>query len=138
MVGIDYAFSFDKIYEGGQHETHLCIPLRQGVARDWRDVPKFIDEPMIGLDPHAIKELKLIFEEIRSEGRSIFVSTHMIDSIDMLWDRTIILKKGKVCANVTREALDKSGATLEQLFFRVTESDISTSEKIDGNEECAK
>lgn len=122
----------DELSKGMQQKLNICLGL---LPR-----PKLLlfDEPMIGLDPHAIKELKLIFEEIRSEGRSIFVSTHMIDSIDMLWDRTIILKKGKVCANVTREALDKSGATLEQLFFRVTESDISTSEKIDGNEECAK
>ena len=122
----------DELSKGMQQKLNICLGL---LPR-----PKLLlfDEPMIGLDPHAIKELKLIFEEIRSEGRSIFVSTHMIDSIDMLWDRTIILKKGKVCANVTREALDKSGATLEQLFFKVTESNISTSEKIDGNEECAK
>lgn len=59
----------------------------------------------------------------------------MIDSIDMLWDRTIILKNGRVCANVTREALDKSGATLEQLFFGVTENAADTAEKIGGGEQ---
>ncbi len=121
----------DELSKGMQQKLNICLGL---LPR-----PKLLlfDEPMIGLDPHAIKELKLIFEEIRSEGRSIFVSTHMIDSIDMLWDRTIILKGGKVCANVTRGALDKSGATLEQLFFRVTESEGGTAEKTDGNEEQA-
>lgn len=80
----------DELSKGMQQKLNICLGL---LPR-----PKLLlfDEPMIGLDPHAIKELKLIFEEIRSEGRSIFVSTHMIDSIDMLWDRTIILKKGKV------------------------------------------
>ena len=119
----------DELSKGMQQKLSICCGL---LPR-----PKLIlfDEPMIGLDPHAIKELKLIFEEIRSEGRSIFVSTHMIDSIDMLWDRTIILKNGRVCANVTREALDKSGATLEQLFFRVTENAADTAEKIGGGEQ---
>ena len=42
---------------------------------------------------------------------------------------------GRKCANVTREALDKSGATLEQLFFRVTENAADTAEKIGGGEQ---
>lgn len=68
----------DELSKGMQQKLNICLGL---LPR-----PKLLlfDEPMIGLDPHAIKDLKLIFEEIRSEGRSIFVSTHMIDSIDML------------------------------------------------------
>lgn len=58
----------DELSKGMQQKLNICLGL---LPR-----PKLLlfDEPMIGLDPHAIKELKLIFEEIRSEGRSIFVS----------------------------------------------------------------
>jgi ABC-type multidrug transport system ATPase subunit len=78
---------------------------------------------MIGLDPHAIRQLKNIFEELRSQGKTLLVSTHIIDSVDMLWDRTIIMQKGQVKANVTREELEGSGKTLEELFFEVTEGE---------------
>ena len=40
------------------------------------------DEPLVGLDPHAIKELKSIFRELRADGRAVLISTHMIDSVE--------------------------------------------------------
>ncbi|MCR5089251.1 MAG: ABC transporter ATP-binding protein [Oscillospiraceae bacterium] len=80
-----------------------------------------LDEPFIGLDPHAIKELKSAIEELRSDGATLLISTHIIDSVDMLWDRTLIMQNGAVRADITREALENSGETLEQLFFSVTE-----------------
>ena len=49
------------------------------------------------------------------------MSTHMIDSVDMLWDRTIIMQTGQVRANVERHELDAGGQRLEDLFFAITE-----------------
>ena len=86
-----------------------------------------LDEPMIGLDPHAIKQLKELIGIMRDQGRTMLVSTHIIDSVDMLWDRTIIMQAGSIRANVTREELDADGRSLEQLFFDVTEG-VSQSE----------
>lgn len=60
---------------------------------------------MIGLDPHAIKELKKVFEELRDSGCMVLVSTHMIDSMEELWDTTYIMKQGRVAAVVERENL---------------------------------
>ena len=80
-----------------------------------------LDEPMIGLDPHAIKQLKAMLEEMRAQGRTMLVSTHIIDSVDMLWDRALIMQAGRIRANVTRQELDSAGRTLEELFFDVTE-----------------
>ena len=85
-----------------------------------------MEEPFIRLDPHAIKELKVMIEEMRAEGRTILVSTHMIDSIDMLWDRTLIMQQGNLAANVTREELEQNGQTLEELFFAITEGNGDT------------
>ena len=105
----------DELSKGMQQKLSICLGLLPE--------PKLIllDEPMIGLDPHAIKELKLIIEELRAQGRTMLVSTHIIDSVDMLWDRTVIMDGGRVRANVTRGELEKDGRTLEQLFFEVTE-----------------
>ena len=63
-----------------------------------------------------------MIEEMRAEGRTVLVSTHMIDSIDMLWDRTLIMQGGRLVANVTREELEQNGQKLEDLFFSITES----------------
>ena len=105
----------DELSKGMQQKLNLCMGLMTQ--------PQMIllDEPMIGLDPHAIKQLKEMFEEMRAEGRTLLVSTHIIDSVDMLWDRALIMQSGQIKANVTKEELDKDGRTLEQLFFDVTE-----------------
>ena len=58
---------------------------------------------------------------MRRAGKTLFISTHIIDSVDMLWDRTIIMQGGKIRANVTREEIEGSGKSLEDLFFEVTE-----------------
>ena len=109
----------DELSKGMQQKLNLCTGLLS------RPRVILLDEPMVGLDPHAIKELKLVLEELKAQGSTVLVSTHMIDSIDMLWDRTLIMQNGKIRADVTRDALAAQGETLEQVFFRVTEGQKS-------------
>ncbi|MBQ8356827.1 MAG: ABC transporter ATP-binding protein [Clostridia bacterium] len=106
----------DELSKGMQQKLNLCLGLLP------RPQLLLMDEPMIGLDPHAIKELKKMIEEMRTRGRTVLVSTHMIDSIDMLWDRTLIMQGGQLAANVTRGELEQNGQHLEELFFAITES----------------
>ena len=75
----------DELSKGMQQKLSICCGL---LTR-----PKMIlfDEPMIGLDPHAIKELKNVFLELKEKGATILISTHMIDSIDGVWDQTLII-----------------------------------------------
>ena len=105
----------DELSKGMQQKLNICLGLLP------RPRMLLLDVPMIGLDPHAIKQLKELMGEMRREGRTILVSTHIIDSVDMLWDRTLIMQNGVVRADVTKSALDESGKTLEQLFFEITE-----------------
>ena len=112
----------DELSKGMQQKLNICL----GMLPEPRML--LLDEPMIGLDPHAIKELKSMMGEMREQGKTLLVSTHIIDSVDMLWDRTIIMQNGKICANVTRQELETDGRTLEQLFFDVTEG-LNTEEK---------
>ncbi len=114
----------DELSKGMQQKLNLCLGLLP------RPSLLLLDEPMIGLDPHAIKELKLILEEMRAAGCTLLISTHIIDSVDMLWDRTLIMQNGCIRANVTRDFLEESGKTLEELFFEVTEG---TSPKSEGD-----
>lgn len=116
----------DELSKGMQQKLNLCIGLLPNP-----DI-LLLDEPMLGLDPHAIKELKNYIEEMRQAGKTMLISTHIIDSVDMLWDRTIIMQNGQVKANVARTEIEGQGKTLEELFFEVTEgieaSSVRTSE----------
>lgn len=79
------------------------------------------DEPMIGLDPKAIKELKKYFGKLKAEGSSIIVSTHLLDSVEDLWDKILIMKDGEIILSKTRSEFVESGETLEDIFFEFTE-----------------
>ncbi|MBQ8684215.1 MAG: ABC transporter ATP-binding protein [Clostridia bacterium] len=105
----------DELSKGMQQKLSICCAL---LPR-----PKYVlfDEPMIGLDPHAIKELKAMFTEMRAAGCTLLISTHIIDSVDALWDQALIMQAGQVLAAVDAHWLEQAGETLEQLFFRLTE-----------------
>ncbi len=113
----------DELSKGMQQKLNICL----GLLPDPQVL--LLDEPMIGLDPHAIKELKSMIEDMQREGKTLLVSTHIIDSIDMLWDRTLIMQSGQIKANMTRAQLDAEGKRLEQLFFEVTEPESEVSEQ---------
>ena len=51
----------------------------------------------------------------------VLVSTHMIDSMEELWDTTYIMKQGRVAAVVERENLKDNNKSLEDIFFEITE-----------------
>lgn len=105
----------DELSKGMQQKLSLCCALLP------RPSLLLMDEPMIGLDPHAIKELKMLMKEMRDKGQTLFVSTHIIDSMDMLWDRALIMQNGRVKGDVTKEQLEHENKTLEEMFFEITE-----------------
>ena len=108
----------DELSKGMQQKLSICCGLLPK--------PKLIlfDEPMIGLDPHAIKELKKLFVELKEEGCSLLVSTHMIDSIEELWDTTYIMKEGQIVAAVRRDEIENGNKKLEDIFFEITEGGV--------------
>ncbi len=105
----------DELSKGMQQKLSICCGLLP------RPRIVLFDEPMIGLDPHAIKELKNMFMELKEQGVSLLVSTHMIDSIDSIWDQVLIMKEGKVLENLKKQNRKDSEKTLEDIFFELTE-----------------
>lgn len=93
--------------------------------------PKILlfDEPLVGLDPHAIKELKLMLGEAKARGTTIIISTHMLESVEGVWDRVFIMMNGRIEAERTRRQVEESGENLEELFFSITERQGKREEK---------
>ncbi len=103
-----------ELSKGMQQKLSICCAL---VHR-----PKVVifDEPMVGLDPHAIKNLKEIFLKLKNEGASVLISTHMIDSVENYWDTAYIMVGGQLKEKVLK---GQEGASLSDIFFAVTEGD---------------
>lgn len=78
------------------------------------------DEPLVGLDPHAIRELKKLIAELKQKGCAIIISTHMIESVEGDWDTTCIMMDGKIARTCRFDAL-ASDSDLENLYFSITE-----------------
>ena len=85
--------------------------------------PKVIifDEPMVGLDPHAIKELKMIFRELKEQGASLLISTHMLESVEDNWDVAHIMINGSFAATKENMGHMEGEKSLAELFFDITE-----------------
>ena len=87
------------------------------------------DEPLIGLDPKGMRELKSMMVERREQGNAILVSTHMLDTAERLCDRVIILNRGKLIEQGTVAELksrlsSSEDSSLEDMFLKLTEAKI--------------
>ena len=73
---------------------------RVGLAQSLINDPKlvFLDEPMSGLDPIGRREIRELIAELRENGTTVFMSTHILSDIEALCDEVAILRNGKLAA----------------------------------------
>ncbi len=78
--------------------------------------PKVIllDEPMVGLDPAAIKMLKEVVLKLRDRGVTVLISTHMLEMVEELWDVMFVMEKGQIIGSYTKS--DAEGKDLDELL----------------------
>lgn len=103
-----------ELSKGMQQKVSVCcalLPQPQAVI---------FDEPLVGLDPHGIRELKAVIAELRNSGCALLVSTHMIESMEDNWDVTYIMVKGRI-ERVCRRGDLQEGQSLEDVYFSITE-----------------
>jgi len=86
-----------------------------------------VDEPMVGLDPIAIKMVKALFQRLARDGVTIFMSTHTLKVAEDICDRIGIIHKGRLIASGTTDDLKKearvSEADLEDVFINLTSTE---------------
>jgi ABC-2 type transport system ATP-binding protein len=70
------------------------IGIAQALVHDPRVV--FLDEPMSGLDPIGRKEIRDLIVRLQSEGKTVFMNTHILSDVEMLCHRVAIIVKGEV------------------------------------------
>ena len=71
---------------------------RVGIAQAILHHPKvvFLDEPMSGLDPMGRREVRTLIEQLKSEGKTVFFSTHILSDAEALCDRVAIIHLGQL------------------------------------------
>ena len=86
-----------------------------------------VDEPFLGLDPLAISDLIQLLDEEKKKGKSILMSTHVLDSAEKMCDSFVILHKGQVRAKgdlpQLRQAFDMSEASLNDIYLALTKEE---------------
>ena len=88
-----------------------------------------VDEPFLGLDPVAIADLIQLLADEKAKGKSILMSTHVLDSAEKMCDGFVILHKGQVRAQGTldelRSTFGDEKASLNDIYMTLTEEETA-------------
>lgn len=82
----------------------------------------FFDEPLSGLDANSVMIFKEIMSELAAQGKTIFYSSHILEVVEKISDRIILINDGQIVADGTFLELQKksSEGSLEEIFNQLT------------------
>ncbi len=78
-----------------------------------------IDEPMVGLDALAQRQVKVLLRRLADEGKTIFLTTHTLSVAEAVCDRVAIINRGRIIAGGATAELRQESA-LEDVFLELT------------------
>ncbi len=84
-----------------------------------------LDEPTDGLDPNQKNEVRALIKSMAAE-KAVVLSTHILEEVDAICTRIILISQGKVVVDETPEAFRarQPGARLDEIFRQLTSSDV--------------
>ena len=80
-----------------------------------------LDEPITGLDPIGIRDVRKILENLCGKGVTVILNSHLLSEVEKTCDTAAILYKGKILVKDTIAAIVKDHETLEEVFVRYIE-----------------
>ena len=103
----------------GDKVASYSMGMRQrlGVAACLLGDPELLilDEPMNGLDPAGMHEMRAMIESLRDEGRTVMLSSHLLDEIERTCDAVAIVDHGRVIRQGTIDELTRGAGTVVQV-----------------------
>lgn len=96
-----------------------------------------LDEPLTGLDPKAIRQVRTSIRARADAGTAVIVSSHLLDLVERLCDRVLVLHRGRSIADGTLKEIraahgSHADQTLEEVFFAITEQHDDAAEESAG------
>ena len=125
VVNFQLQGAFDNPMKTYSHGMKQKIAIMAAIVHN----PKvwILDEPLTGLDPNSIHEVKECMKEHAAKGNIVFFSSHIIDVVEKICDKIAIIKKGKIRAAATVSELDARGIELEQFYLNTIHSEEDAS-----------
>ncbi len=113
----------DRRTEGFSQGQRVKVAIARALIHDPRTV--LLDEPSNGLDVMTTRALRTFLRRLKSEGRCVVLSTHIMQEVAALCDRIVIIAHGRIAAEGTAdELLRRSGeANLEDAFVKLIGTD---------------
>jgi ABC-2 type transport system ATP-binding protein len=114
--------SIESVYHQTIETLSKGYKRRVGLAQALIHDPEvlILDEPTDGLDPNQKYEVRQLIKRI-AKDKCIIVSTHILEEVEAICSRTIIIAKGRILADSTPDALkEKYKCTLDEVFRRIT------------------
>ena len=105
----------DHLVEGYSRGMKQRLHLARGLVADPRVI--FLDEPTAGMDPIASREFRRLVETLRSEGRTVLLTTHDMAEAEAVCDRVTLIDRGRVLAVETPRSLGRLVARYERIDF---------------------
>ncbi|MFI9489136.1 ABC transporter ATP-binding protein [Promicromonospora sp. NPDC052451] len=117
LAQVDLAGAADKKVRG----YSLGMRQRLGLACALLADPEVLvlDEPANGLDPAGMRWLRDLLRRLAAEGRTVFLSTHLLLEVEQLADHIVVIHDGRVAADTTLAELS-AGRGLEQSYLDLT------------------
>jgi ABC-2 type transport system ATP-binding protein len=81
-----------------------------------------LDEPVNGLDPEGIRWVRDLLRSLAGEGRTVFVSSHLIGEIARTADQVVVIGRGRLLADLSVAELSARSPSLEEAFFELTDA----------------
>lgn len=132
LESLDAEQYYDKIIETLSQGNKQKMQIISAILHD-PDL-LILDEPLAGLDAKSARVVKEIIDLHTEQGGSVLFSTHIMEIAEEMCDRIAILNKGKIVTIGTMDELrkksDKIGASLEDVFLKLTEQDESVNKII--------
>jgi ABC-2 type transport system ATP-binding protein len=102
----------------------LGMAQRLGIAAALLGDPGIVilDEPVNGLDPEGVRWIRTLMKSLAAGGRTVLVSSHLISEVAQTADELIVIGQGRLLAHTTVAGLSATASSLEEAFFRLTES----------------
>jgi ABC-2 type transport system ATP-binding protein len=100
------------------------VGLAQALINDPQVV--FLDEPMSGLDPVGRREVRDLIASLRTEGKTVFMCSHILSDIEVLCDRIAILKHGRLAHLGQLDELRQKGGHAKYIEIVATGSDTAS------------
>jgi ABC-2 type transport system ATP-binding protein len=82
-----------------------------------------MDEPTSGLDPNQIREVRRTIREMAS-NKTILLSTHILQEVEAMADRVILINRGRIVFDGSRQEMQAGYATLDEAFQALTEGGV--------------